>query len=226
MKKIVVILLLQFLVSSFAYGHEQSVVSKQLWAGLKEAISNDVKVKGQKENQLKERCDSEAFQNAVQEVAGILGQKYSKNNVDNAIAKIEAIRQRVPMTEERKNLLAKYRVLISEYENNSKAFISVFQGEISNEDFSRYCERINELKYPKLQTMGKILKDHYSANGLDKVSFKEEYVYLNRKLKELRDALQKTGETTDRNKLQSMLESIVKIESEISEEHETYRTLK
>lgn len=221
-------LVLSFLIFCLSpvWGQAQKSMQEQLWEGFRNSLKQDVEKKQEKDKRIKSEKESGLFQNGVEELNAVLANPYSKRNVQSAKNRIAQLRATVQQTTERKEILSKYSQLITGYENQARRFLSLFNGEIINPDYERYRKEMETLIPPQMQTLGRIIKAHYDKNGLDNLSFPEDYVYLNAKLTELRNGFKDLDKISDKGKLSAKLDAIVKIESEISEEHKTYHALK
>lgn len=208
------------------WGQVQKSMQEQLWEGFQHSLQQDILEKEKKEKKIQEDRENEQFQKGTEELKSVFANPYAKGIVQSAKNKIEQLRKNVPQTKERKEILSKYSQLISGYESEARKFLALFEGEITNPDYERYRKEISTLIPPQMQTLGRIIKAHYDQNGLDALAFPEEYVYLNAKLVELRSGFKNLDKISDRGKLAARLDAIVKIESEISEEHKTYHALK
>lgn len=224
-KDSIVILLLLFCLSP-AWGQVQKSLQEQLWEGFQKSLRQDVEQKQEKDKIIKVKKETELFQNGIEELKAVLANPYSKKSIQTAGSKITLLKRNVQQTPERTKLLSKYSQLISDYENQVMKFLSIFVGEITDSTYIRYRSQIETLTPPKMQTLGGYIKAHYEKNGLDRLSIPEDYVYLNTKLSELINGLKDLDGISDREKLYTKLDAIVKIESEISEEHKTYHALK
>lgn len=224
-RKSLVLSLLIFCLSPIL-GQAQTSMQEQLWEGFRNSLKQDVEKKQEKDKRIKSEKETELFQNGIDELKAVLANPYSKINVQSAKNRIAQLRTTVQQTTERKEVLSKYSQLITGYENQARRFLSLFNGEIDNSDYERYRKEIATLIPPQMRTLGRIIKAHYDKNGLDNLNFPEDYVYLNAKLAELRNGFKDLDKISDKGKLSAKLDAIVKIESEISEEHKTYHALK
>ena len=224
-RKSLVLSLLIFCLSPIL-GQAQTSMQEQLWEGFRNSLKQDVEKKQEKDKRIKSEKETELFQNGIDELKAVLANPYSKINVQSAKNRIAQLRTTVQQTTERKEILSKYSQLITGYENQVRRFLSLFNGEINNPDYERYRKEIATLIPPQMRTLGRIIKAHYDKNGLDNLNFPEDYVYLNAKLAELRNGFKDLDKISDKGKLSAKLDAIVKIESEISEEHKTYHALK
>lgn len=228
MKKYIILSLLTLCLSP-VWGQAQKSLQEQLWEGFRNSLKQDVEKKQEKDKRIKSEKETKLFQNGIEELKAVLAQPYSRRNVQSAKNRIAQLKTTVQQTTERKQILSKYSQLITGYENQARRFLSLFNGEINDPDYERYRKKMATLIPTQMQTLGHIIKAHYDKNGLDKLSFPEDYVYLNAKLTELRNGfkdLDKPDKNSDKGKLLAKLDAIVKIESEISEEHKTYHALK
>lgn len=204
---------------SSVWGQKQQSMRVSLWEGFHKALQEDLaKNKQDKEEKL--------FQEGIEALKTCLSTPHSRQNVQEAKEIIQSLRNGMPLTREKQDQLAGYSHLITEYGKYAERFYKIFNGKITHPDYDRYRNSIETLTPPKLQTLGNILKTYYESNGLESLSFPEEYTYLNQKLAELREGFKELEVINDREQLYQKLESLIQIESEISEDHKTYRTLK
>ena len=226
MKRKFVIISLLVLCLYPVWGQGQQSLQEQLWEGFRNSLKQDVENKMEKDKRIKSEKETELFQNGIEELKIVLANPHSKRSVQSAKSKIAQLRTSIQQTPDRKEILSKYNQLISDYENQVRRFLSIFNGEITDSTFIRYRSQIGTLTPPKMQTLSGYLKAHYEKNGHDRLTFPEDYVYLNKKLSELKNDFKDLDKISDRGKLSARLDAIVKIESEISDEHKTYHTLK
>lgn len=226
MKRIYILFALFIFYFSPIWGQTQKSMQEQLWEGFLNSLQQDILEKQKKDKKIKEDRENEQFQNAIEELKTVLAKPYSKRSVQSVKNKIALLRTNVRQTTEKKEILSKYSQLISNYENQVRRFLALFNGEITNPDYERYRKEMVTLIPPQMQTLGRIIKAHYDKNGLDSLSFPSDYIYLNAKLTELRNGFKDLDKISDREKLSVKLNALVKIESEISEEHKTYHELK
>ena len=224
-RKLVIVSLLVSCLSPVRSQGQQSM-QEQLWEGFRNSLKQDVESKMEKDKRIKSEKETEIFQNGIEELKTVLANRHSKRSIQSAKNIIAQLRANVQQTPDRKEILSKYGQLISDYEDHVKSFLSIFNGEITDSTFIRYRLHFATLTPPKMQTLGGYRKAHYEKNGLGRLTFPEDYVYLNKKLSELKNDFKDLDKISDREKLSARLDAIVKIESEISDEHKTYHTLK
>lgn len=214
-----------------AYGQVRSLTQEQLWVGFKQALSQDLMIKHEQERRLKEQKEDELFQKGLDEIKECLNQMHSPKNVRNAKYKISEMKTNMKLTREKDDMLNLFDTLISNYNQQASRFYSIFNGEITEQDYDLFRQmEPSELIPSWIKTLGGILKKHYYDNGLGELSFSDEYVYLNKKVIELKTKFNELESMPSNNRykmeMYGLLESIIKIESEISEEHKTYHSLK
>lgn len=224
-RKLVIVSLLVSCLSPVRSQGQQSM-QEQLWEGFRNSLKQDVESKMEKDKRIKSEKETEIFQNGIEELKTVLANPHSNRSIQSAKNKIAQLRANVQQTPDRKVILSKYSQLISDYENQVKRFLSIFNGEITDSTFIRYRSQIETLTPPKMQTLGGYIKAHFEKNGLDRLTFPEDYVYLNKKLSELKNDFRDLDKISDKGKIFARLDAIVKVESEISDEHKTYHTLK
>ena len=124
--------------------------------------------------------------------------------------------------------LERLKILIENYQAEADRFIAVFGGKINDKKYAVLVKRRPEEFIPsQVQDVLEFLRKLYVSNGLEQLSFDVGYEYLNWKYYRMKEEMERLMEAdSDASKMYEQLVEIVKIESELSEEHKTYRVFK
>lgn len=157
------------------------------------------------------------------EIANCLHRPYAASRVEEALGKIDNLRKDSALTDTHKEKLDKLTVLVQEYEKKANEFCDIFVSSIEDERFYVLAGQ-SKLTPGQVSTMANILETAYIKRGLDKLDFAPGYVWLNGKLHFLREAFKELKDK-NQNNVETMYDKLtqaVKVESEISESHQSY----
>ena len=212
-----------FIGSSVSFAQLPSV--DDLWGNYVVALKADVA----HNKKMKQRAEAEKQQQAInasiEEIKDCLSRPFEEQRVSMALGQISKLLQDPNLTDEKKAVVNKLDLLLNGYSAQAEHFCEVFVDSINDEHFDIW------LKNPipsNIIKMAGAFKKEYENRGLNKLYFEIDYVYLNEKLKMLKSSITAltSGKSNGTQKeLYEMLQSVLKIESEISENHKTYYRL-
>ena len=128
---------------------------------------------------------------------------------------------------ERKTL-EEVKRLIENYPSEASRFVAVFAGEITDSKFVSLTQmQVENLIPSQVRDILEFLIARYDQNGLATLTFDAGYEYFNQRLSGMRESITNLLQKDDDARgMYEQLTEILRIESELSEEHLTYRQLK
>lgn len=166
----------------------------------------------------------------LHDIALCLEYPYSEKNIKAALVKIEGLNNDKNLTIADKKELDELTVCVKGYQRKCLELVNVLQCNIDEKDSSlvfTYLER-DKLDQTQMNSLLGKLRPYYVQQGKDSIRFDVRYVFLNRKLQDFKQILEELQNvplvTSDEQKkeLRAKLETMLRIESEITEEHKTY----
>lgn len=155
---------------------------------------------------------------------------YSKKSVESTLIKIEELNDDKNLTTADKKELDELTVCVKGYQKKCLELVNMLQCDINEKDSSlvfTYLKR-DKLDQTQIKSLLGKLRPYYVQQGKDSIRFDVRYVFLNRKLQDFKRILGELQNvplvTSDEQKkeLRAKLETMLRIESEITEEHKTY----
>lgn len=166
----------------------------------------------------------------LHDIAQCLETSYSIKSVEATLTKIEGLNNDGNLTTADKKELDELAVCVKEYQKKCLELVSMLRCNINEKDSSlvfTYLKR-DKLDQTQINSLLGKLRPYYVRQGKDSILFDGRYVFLNRKLQDFNRILEELQNvplvTSDEQKkeLRVKLETMLRIESEITEEHKTY----
>lgn len=166
----------------------------------------------------------------LHEIALCLEYPYSEKNIKATLAKIEGLNNDKNLTITDKKELNELAVCVKEYRNKCLTLVNMLQCNINEKDSNlvfTYLKR-DKLDQTQINSLLGKLRPYYVQQGKDSILFDVRYVFLNRKLQDFKRILEELQNVPlvindeQKKELRAKLETMLRIESEITEEHKTY----
>ena len=206
----------------------QVPTQKELWKQYDSALQADIQAKKERDKRIEEERKQTAILVSLDSIKNCLRKPYSVQSKERYLAEAEMLEVNPDLKEADRQKLERLKALIGNYQAEADRFIAVFGGEISDKKYAVLVKRRPEEFIPsQVQDVLEFLRELYVSNGLEQLSFDAGYEYLNRKYYWMKEEMERLMEAnSDGPKMYGQLVEIIKIESELSEEHKTYRVFK
>lgn len=207
----------------------QVPTQKELWKQYDSALQADIKAKQERDKRIEEERKQAAILISLDSIRNCLRQPYSVQSKEKSLKEVEILADNPDLKEAEKQVLNRLKGLIENYQVEANKFIAVFAGEITDSRYVILVKREADQFIPsQVKNVLEMLRGLYDKNGLTQLAFDADYEYLNDKLSWMKTEMENlmNTEETDGSKLYDQLVNIVKLESELSEEHKTYREFK
>lgn len=196
----------------------QVPTKEELWHRYDSALSADI-----------EEWKQAVILSSLDSIRNCLRMPYSSQRVGFYLNEVDTLYMNPDLQEPEREILDTLRLLIENYQEETAKFIDIFSGQIIDSTrFSALVGRERHTPGQVKQIMEILNEDIYLENGLDTLKFDEAYEYLNANLSCMKNDIDSLlqSDSDQGSELYKQLMNIVKIESELSDEHKTYRKLK
>lgn len=206
----------------------QVPTAKELWQRYDVALQADIKVYQQALAQAEEARKQAEIHAALDSIRTCLRKPYSADLCKQALDSVQTLAANPDLKAAERKTLEEVKRLIENYPSEASRFVAVFAGEITDSKFVSLTQmQVENLIPSQVRDILEFLIARYDQNGLATLTFDAGYEYFNQRLSGMRESITNLLQKDDDARgMYEQLTEILRIESELSEEHLTYRQLK